>query len=37
MAMVGVMRPVADSPAMIWHQDGAVHDVAHQVVDLPAV
>jgi hypothetical protein len=32
MAVVGVVGAVADAPAVVGHQDGAVHDVAHQVV-----
>lgn len=31
-AVVGVVGAVADAPAVVGHQDGAVHDVAHQVV-----
>ena len=37
MPVVGVVRPVADPPAVVWHQDGAVCDVADQVIDLPAI
>lgn len=37
MAMVGVVCPMADPPAVVGHQDGAVHDVPHQVIDLAAV
>jgi hypothetical protein len=37
MAMVGVVCPVADPPAMVGHQDRAVHYVAHQIIDLAAV
>lgn len=37
MAMVGVVCPMADPPAVVGHQDGAVHNVAHQVIDLAAI
>lgn len=32
--MVGVVGAVADAPPVIRHQDAAVRDVAHQVVQL---
>ena len=28
-----VVLAVADAPAVVGHQDGRVHDVAHQVVE----
>ena len=34
MAMVAVMRPVADSPAMVRYQNRRVSDVANKIVDL---
>ena len=31
-AMVGMMRAVADAPSVVRHKDGRVHDVANEVV-----
>ncbi len=36
-AVVGVVRAVADSPAVVGHQNGRVHDVAHQVIQSAVV
>lgn len=33
MAVVGMVRAVADAPAVVGDQDGGVGDVAHQVVE----
>lgn len=33
MAVVGVVRAVADAPAVVRHQDRGVRDVANQVVE----
>ncbi len=35
--MVGMVGAVADSPAVVGHQDGAVHNVAHKVIQGPVV
>ncbi len=34
MAMIAVVSPVADSPAMVWYKNGRVSDVSNQVIDL---
>ncbi len=37
MAVVGVVLPVGDAPAVVGHQDGGVGDVTHKVVQLLVV
>ena len=37
MAVVGMVRAVADAPAVVGHEDRGVHDVADEVVDGAAV
>ena len=36
-AVVLVVGPVADAPAVVGHQDGRVRDVAYEVVQDPVV
>ncbi len=37
MTVVGMVGAVADTPAMVRHEDGAVHNVSHEVVQRPIV
>lgn len=35
-AMVAMVRPVADPPTMVGDQDGGVHNVSHQIIQCLA-
>lgn len=33
-AVICMVCPVADAPSVVWHQDAAVRDVSHDVIEL---